>query len=649
MPTSRPKSPPAKAFAARQFSNFRRLSWSELKLGLQFLFCVCGIYACFGIWSHKQERVVTLPYHIVIAKPSSRWGKSTEVVAEEYFPGVWSLVFLQSVSGFVLAFCGLVVLSVYRRVLSASGKRSSKVSPLPPSVSASLDRKQTGPSNRGRNAISRFLSKWDISSSSLLRVCKPFSVLCFSNAFGSCIGYCAMRLVPYPVYLAAKMGKTFPVMFIGYFFLGARYSRSRVLLCTAVTLSIYFFYFLSPPPAHTGPSSGTQTKMRTGAPKTFLSSHSGEVGMLLLGVNLIMDGITNATQDGFLRTQRKRWNGLQLMGAVNFGTSLWLLLAMGLAELPLRFNAATAVDFSVPPSSSPFSFSQLWPGHDASQSIRFMQRHREAAKDIAILSLLSGVGQFFIFFTITLLGTLTLTIVTLVRKAGSVGVSIVLHKHPVQPMQGVALLSALSCAFLDTAVSIRGAAHSVGGKGKPLRNGEKRREISVAANVVSKESTAATATRAAAPQGRQSQKSSKSATSSAVSQEDNKIQRSAATVESTAQGTKDDIKNGGRPLSPPLLLPSTLYANKQASGVHLSQKGGLSPPLQAGVHGSSSSDARHNETAGGAQPTTPPHIMLSSSSGKSKLPPLPQQHVESVPIVEAVHIPKNTGVSRRRR
>lgn len=650
MPISHPKSPPTRAFTTKHFRIFRRISWSELKLVLQILFCVCGIYACFGIWAHKQERVVTIPYATSIQNaPSGRWGKKNKEVVE-YFPGVWSLTFLQSFTGFVLASCGLVVVRVSRRVLSLTKKRARIVSSPPLSAPSSLGRKQTGPSNTSRNAISRFLSKCGISSSSW-RVCKPFSVLCFSNAFGTSIGYCAMRFVPYPVYLAAKMGKAFPVMFVGYFFLGIRYTRWRVILCTALTLSIYFFYFLSPPPANRGSTGSSKTKNTPGESKGIFSSHPGEVGMLLLFLNLIMDGITNATQDGFLRSQKKRWNGLQLMGAVNLGTSLWLLLAMGLAELPLRVNAGTSTDFSAPPCSSPFSVSQLWSAHDASRSLLFLQRHPQAAKDVAILILVNGVGQFFIFFTITLLGSLTLTVVTLVRKAGSVGVSIVLHSHPVRPMQGVALLTALICAFLDTAVSIRGAAHSENRNVKSLQSAGKRKETVGTTNVRSVESTKVFVDPATAPQGRQDQKGKKSSKSNGVSQEDNTVLRGAAApVEGRGQAMKDDYKNGRLPPSPPPLLPSSLFNNGGASGVHLSQKAVISPPLQGGGERSSSSHSRRNETAGGAQSSTSVPILFSSSPGNAKVPlPPPQQHVERVPVHEEAMSHKKNGGTRRRR
>lgn len=464
---------------------------TQLFLVIKMIICVFGIYGCFGVWAHKQERIVTFPYRFV-ETASDGW-RAREVVVEEYFPGIWSLAFCQCVTGFALAACGLILLRLYKKILGKKEKTHSEVSPA--SSSSSLTSKKSGKTGKKWNPVSHFISHL---VSSAQRIWKPFAVLCFSNAFGSTIGYSAMRLVPYPVFLTAKMGKTFPLMFVGYFFLGNRFPRSRVILCTVLTFAIYAFYALSP--TSRGKDVQTRKSEKPTGETDWVASHTGEVGMFLLLCNLIMDGVTNATQDAFLRSQKRRWNGLQLMCVVNLGSALWLFLAMCLAELPLQPSTPNA-DFSASSSSSLFSLSQLWPSHDASRTLLFFQRHPQAARDVAILSIVNGVGQFFIFFTIILFGTLTLTVVTLVRKAGSVGVSILLHGHPVEPSQGVALLVALLCAFWDSAFSIKTASSQkkmnnvVSGKNHTKRIVESRRaEVEGKAN-----GEASMATRTAVP------------------------------------------------------------------------------------------------------------------------------------------------------
>lgn len=463
MKTRAPKTSSSKRFLGNPITWLHRNGNTKFVLFLNMIFCVCGIYGCFGIWAHKQERIVTIPYTYV-SSTSGTWGGTRTVEIDEYFPGIWSLGFLQSALGFGLAVCGLTLLRVYHKIFHGQKKKQQKISSvLLSSPSTSDPRKEPSTAGSIRKAAGCFFSGFSSSESSSLTsssIWKPFSVLCFSNAFGSSIGYSAMRLVPYPVFLTAKMAKTFPLMFVGYFFLGNRFPRQRIILCTLLTASIYAFYVLSPRSPQEKMKNRKSDISPTGSTNTWVSSHPGEVGMLLLWCNLIMDGVTNATQDAFIRSQKKRWNGLQLMCVVNMGTCFWLFLAMLLAELPI-FSSTMDNDFSSSSSaSSSFSLSNLWPAHDATRSIYFFQRHPEAARDVAILSIVNGIGQFFIFFTITLFGTLTLTVVTLVRKAGSVGVSIVLHGHPVCRAQGAALVAALLCAFCDSALSIGMASSS---------------------------------------------------------------------------------------------------------------------------------------------------------------------------------------------
>eukprot|EP00796_Vickermania_ingenoplastis_P010190 gene10190-7138_t len=343
------------------------------------LICVAGIYVCFGLWSIKQERVFTKPY------------AAADGDGLEMYRGLWPGAFFQTSVASAVAVAALGAGRLFGRA-------------------------ETVGAGRGASGL--------LSASNAGRL----GVMGFTNAFGTSLGCVAMRLLPFPVVLAAKMGKMIPVMLVGYLWYGTRYELQRVAACLSLSAGVYLFYVLDASKrAHGG------------------GAHLGDVGLVLLLLNLLMDGVTNATQD--IMVKRSRCTGPALMAVTNASTTLWLGVAMAAMENPLTLRLAGGTPAA-----------EWLPLRDWGNTVDFLRRHPDCAWDLAVLSLVNGVGQLFIFWTISLFGTLTMTAMTLVRKAGSVGLSLVVHGHSVRPAQGCALALTLASAAWDAKMSVDRAA-----------------------------------------------------------------------------------------------------------------------------------------------------------------------------------------------
>jgi UDP-galactose transporter B1 len=69
--------------------------------------------------------------------------------------------------------------------------------------------------------------------------------------------------------------------------------------------------------------------------------------------------------------------------------------------------------------------------------------------DLMIFGLLSGIGQIFIFRGASILGTLTLNIITTTRKFMTVMLSIILFEHTLNLYQWLSLVLVFSGTMID--------------------------------------------------------------------------------------------------------------------------------------------------------------------------------------------------------
>ena len=199
----------------------------------------------------------------------------------------------------------------------------------------------------------------------------PLLLVAFTNALAAPFGYAALAHIDYITFILAKSCKLLPVMFLHVAVFRKRYPLYKYLVVAAVTCGVAVFTL------HSG------SKKKAGG-----AANTGQTGwgMLLLGINLLFDGLTNSTQDYIFQTFQP-YSGPQMMAASNLLGSLvtggYLLLSPWLAGTGLGewFGMASAVGNR---------------GGELKAALEFLARYPEVWRDVLGFAVCGCVGQVFI-------------------------------------------------------------------------------------------------------------------------------------------------------------------------------------------------------------------------------------------------------------
>ncbi|CAD2218422.1 solute carrier family 35 (UDP-galactose transporter), member B1 [Angomonas deanei] len=279
---------------------------------------------------------------------------------------------------------------------------------------------------------------------------QQLALMGFANIFGTCCGYGAMRRLSYPLFLSIKMSKMVPTIVVGTVVHHTRYPLEKILSCVCITVGVIAFFLLD---------KETMSKQSAGssAGGSLFSLSTGTVGLLFAAVNLAMDGFTHSTQDELVR--RNRWSGNQLMLLCNVSSLLWMAVTLGVLEVLTPRTANIILEpwtwLGLSPEVVNTFLVENVPFQELSKTVQFFATYAGAAKDVALLSVLNAMGQFFIFRVVFLFGSLTVTAMTIVRKIGSVILSIVTYGHVLAPAQWGALLLVFFGVFLEARYNMR--------------------------------------------------------------------------------------------------------------------------------------------------------------------------------------------------
>ncbi|KAG0637281.1 UAA transporter [Tuber brumale] len=226
-------------------------------------------------------------------------------------------------------------------------------------------------------------------------------LVALTQSLASPFGYASLQHIDYITYILAKSCKLLPVMFLHITIFRRRYPLYKYAVVFLVTAGVAVFTLY---PAH---------------PKKIKNASNGEknvvYGMLLLGVNLLFDGLTNTIQDDiFSRTPKGVVSGPQMMTALNTISSV---LTIGFLLL------------------NPWST-------ELNDALAFVKEHPKVGMDIMGFAVCGGLGQVFIFHTLSKFGSLVLVTVTVTRKMLSMIFSVVAFGHSLSSMQwlGVGLV-----------------------------------------------------------------------------------------------------------------------------------------------------------------------------------------------------------------
>ncbi|GAA6047708.1 hypothetical protein JCM3770_001735 [Rhodotorula araucariae] len=344
----------------------------------QLAVCVGGIYGSFLVWALCQERLSTTPY-----------------LSKDMFPTndkFRSVLFVNTVQS---AFCVLsasLYLVVTKKRLGVSWR---EVFGLPSSQKPSRPRKDEVSLNGANGSADVQKGR---SAAHLLR---QYARIAFIASSAAPFGFLALSHISFPTLLLGKSCKLVPVMLMNIILYRRKFPLHKYALVALVTAGIYMFMAFKPVKA--GKAGGRET--------------SSLLGLVLLGVNLILDGVTNASQDHVFQTYTL--DGPQMMFFMNLFATFFTL-------------AALVTPFSVMPSFLlPASAASGATAHanELSSALAFIATHPSVKLDIFLFGLTGSIGQIFIFATLSLYGSLTLVTITVTRKMMTMLLSVFVFDH----------------------------------------------------------------------------------------------------------------------------------------------------------------------------------------------------------------------------
>ncbi|KAL2014665.1 hypothetical protein VTN00DRAFT_2190 [Thermoascus crustaceus] len=334
---------------------------------LQLAICVLGIYASFLSWAVLQEAITTTSYPI---RPPT--AEEPEPPTERF---TFSIV-LNTIQSSFAAITGFIYLFF-------STPRGQKVPSIFPTR----------------------------------RILFPMLLVSISSSLASPFGYASLAHIDYLTFILAKSCKLLPVMFLHLTIFRKRYPLYKYAVVLLVTLGVATFTL-----HHPGTSKKAATKTNSGR---------SLYGLFLLFINLLLDGLTNTTQDHVFNSPHlyTRFTGPQMMVAQNvlstILTTTYLLVTPYLTDSPINL-------LPIPPST----------GTELSSAIAFLSRHPRAMKDVLGFAACGAVGQLFIFYTLSRFSSLLLVTVTVTRKMLTMLLSVFWFGHSLTPGQwlGVGLV-----------------------------------------------------------------------------------------------------------------------------------------------------------------------------------------------------------------
>ncbi|KAJ5344238.1 uncharacterized protein MYU51_003299 [Penicillium brevicompactum] len=226
------------------------------------------------------------------------------------------------------------------------------------------------------------------------RILFPLFLVAVSSSLASPFGYASLQHIDYLTFILAKSCKLLPVMVLHLTIFRKKYPLYKYGVVLMVTLGVATFSLHHP---------GTSKKVAAA------NSGSSGWGIFLLGINLLLDGLTNTTQDHVFSSPKlyTRFTGPQMMVAQNVLstvlTGAYLLIMPHVSQSGVVHNL---LPFPIPPSTETELFG----------AISFLSRHPEALKHVLGFAACGAVGQLFIFHTLSRFSSLLLVTVTVTRK-----------------------------------------------------------------------------------------------------------------------------------------------------------------------------------------------------------------------------------------
>jgi UDP-galactose transporter B1 len=237
----------------------------------------------------------------------------------------------------------------------------------------------------------------------------PLTLIAVTSSLASPFGYASLKHLDYITFILAKSCKLLPVMALHLTVFRKRYPIYKYMVVALVTLGVAVFTLHHP---------GTSKK----ASKNGNLNGSSWLGLFLLSVNLLFDGITNTVQDNIF-TSFRPYTGPQMMCAQNIMSTL-----LTTSYLLSPYLAATGLGDWLGMSDN---------GGELQEALSFVTKYPDVGWDVLGFAACGAVGQVFIFSTLSNFSSLLLVTVTVTRKMLTMLLSVVWFGHKITSMQWV--------------------------------------------------------------------------------------------------------------------------------------------------------------------------------------------------------------------
>jgi UDP-galactose transporter B1 len=258
------------------------------------------------------------------------------------------------------------------------------------------------PKNRERKIPPIFPSK---------QIFVPLFLIAVTSSLASPFGYASLKHIDYVTFILAKSCKLLPVMFLHISLFQKRYPIYKYVVIGCVTLGVAVFTLHNP---------STAKK----ASKGVTADASRSLGLFLLAVNLLFDGLTNTVQDHIFGTF-KGFTGPQMMCAQNIMSTLITITYLLISP----YIAGTSFGSWIGLSSTG--------NGEIKDALTFIATYPSVGWDVLGFAACGAVGQVFIFETLAKFSSLLLVTVTVTRKMLTMLTSVVMFGHAVTGMQWV--------------------------------------------------------------------------------------------------------------------------------------------------------------------------------------------------------------------
>lgn len=179
-------------------------------------------------------------------------------------------------------------------------------------------------------------------------------------------GYASLQHVDYITFILAKSCKLLPVMFLHVTLYRKKYPFYKYAVVALVTSGVAIF-----------------TLYQSGNSKKKGAETNSLYGLMLLGINLLFDGLTNSTQDDIYARFRP-YSGQQMMCALNVMSTVLTLCY--LAASPFLVQSGIGIFFGMDARGA----------GELQEALLFIKRHPAVGWDVLGFAACGAMGQVFI-------------------------------------------------------------------------------------------------------------------------------------------------------------------------------------------------------------------------------------------------------------